>query len=193
MPLAVSCVRADVRLGDVNFDNASAELSREWFEPMTIGSSKALTGYGANAGHTRTISYSVGGDVVGVKTLKRTVVEKAATTTTENVWIAFDSQDNARVLKMERAGAVIFLATAAAVPPLYLPATPQEGQSWKLAGATVTIEQVIRSTSGYGLKVTNTATSGTTETSFLRAGDGLVQITTGEDSGWRLPISGPRE
>ena len=34
---------------------------------------------------------------------------------------------------------IVFEATAAATPPLYLPATPTEGQSWEVAGTTVTI------------------------------------------------------
>jgi hypothetical protein len=180
--LAAPLVRADVTLGDASFDTTSADVAADWFEPMTAGSSITLEGYGENDGKTRTISYSAGGDVAGVATVKRKTVEGDST---EEVWIAFDAADNARVLKVERAGAVAFEAAAGATPPLYLPATPEEGQTWTAAGATITLEVVIASASGYRLQVKSEA-AGKSETNYLHAGEGLTLIQSGADSGWRV-------
>lgn len=180
--LAAPLVRADVTLGDASFDNTSADVAADWFEPMTAGTTTTLEGFGANDGKTRTIAYSAGGNVAGVSTVKRKTVEGDST---EEVWIAFDAADNARVLKVERGGAAVFEAAAGTTPPLYLPAAPEEGQTWTVAGATVTLEQVIPSASGYRLKVKSEA-GAATETTYLHAGEGLQLIESGTDSGWRV-------
>jgi hypothetical protein len=189
---AGTIARADVTFGDVTFDASSADVSDGWLDPMPVGVTKSFEGFGANAGQTRTISFSDGGEVGGVKTLKRHLVDKAAAglpgTTpaekAEDIWIAFDAADNARVLKIVRAGATVFEATAAATPPLYLPADPQEGQSWEVAGTTVTLDQVMGSRSGYRLKVTYTNAAGESHSDFLHAGEGVLRTESGA-SGWQ--------
>lgn len=192
LAFASTSLRADVTLGDATFNATSADVAENWLDPMPVGVTKTFEGFGANQGQTRTISFSDGGEVGGVKSLKRHLVDKSApglpgstpTETTEDIWIAFDGTDNARVLKVERGGAVIFEATAAATPPLYLPADPQEGQSWEVAGTTVTLEQVLGSRSGYRLKVTYVNAAGESHSDYLHAGEGVVRTEAGT-SGWQ--------
>ena len=179
-------LRADVTLGDATFNATSAEVAATWYDPMTVGTSKTFEGYGANEGKTRTISFSEGGVVAGVATVKRHVAEEGVAVAIEDTWIAFDGGDSARILKIERAGAVVYQATATETPPLYLPADPQDAQSWVVAGTTVTIDWVARSSSGYKMKLDYVEASGERHTDTIDAGKGLVQTASGEESGWRL-------
>ncbi len=186
LAFAGTSLRADVTLGDATFNATSADVAATWYDPMTVGTTKTFEGSGTNEGKTRTISFSAGGEVAGVTTLKRRVAEDEGAAAAEDTWIAFDGEDNARVLKIERAGAVVFEATAEATPPLYLPADPQDAQSWVVAGTTVTIEWVARSASGYKMKINYVEASGTRHTDTIDAGKGLVQTVSGDESGWKL-------
>ena len=177
---------AEVTLGGVGFEATSDQVANEWYEPMSQGVTVTFEGFGTKAGHTRSITFTSGGELDGVKTIKKHLVEKAGTEVTEDTWIAFDDQDNARVIKLERAGRVIFNASASTAPPLYLPAVPTEGQSWDLAGTTVTLEQVMPSRSGYRLKVKTVSAVGLVETHYIHAGEGLLLTQVGDDSGWKV-------
>ena len=190
---------ADVTLGGVTFDDSSIEVAANWLDPMPVGTTQSFEGFGANKGKTRTISFSLGGEVAGVKTLKRHVVEAggggpsgAGVEKTEDTWIAFDTEDNARVLKIERSGAIAFEATAAAAPPVYLPANLVEGASWDVAGTTVTLEQVMGSRAGYRLKVTYVNAAGESHSDYLHAGEGLKRTESGL-SGWNPKPAGTAE
>lgn len=176
-------------LGEAAFNSASAEVDPTWYDPMRQDAATVYEGFGANAGQTRTVTHSSGELVAGVKTIKRHTVETGLLGTTEDLWIAFDSQDNARVLKWERAGTVIFAATAAETPPLYLPSTATDGQSWAIAGTTVTIEWVAASQSGDKMKINYVEASGATRTDLLEAGQGVHTTSVGVESGWRLKPS----
>ena len=187
MMLTGPIIRAqEVGLGDIVFNAASADVDDTWYEPMPFARAVVFEGFGTNAGRTRTVTYSSGGVVAGVQTIKRHLVEKALGEKTEDLWLAFDAGDDVRVLKIVRDGVVVFEAKAASTPPLYLPSLPTEGQSWDQAGTTVTIEQVMPSNSGCRLKVKTVAADGRSESSFLHAGEGLLMTETGENSGWRL-------
>lgn len=175
----------DVSLGDVTFNAASADADATWYDPMQNDHAIVFEGFGTNAGRTRTLTYSPGGLVAGVQTIKRHMVEDAPNAATEDLWLAFDAADDARVLKIVRNGTVVFEAQVATTPPLYLPSHPTDGQTWDLAGATVTVEYVVASFSGGGLKVKTVAADGKSESSTITAGSGVVFTETGEDSGWR--------
>lgn len=183
--LAAPSARAqETTLGDVTFDAASADADVTWYDPMRFDTPTILEGFGAITGRTRTVTYSSGGLVAGVKTIKRQTVETGIAPTTETLWIAFDAANDSRVLKIERAGAVVFEATAELSPPMYLPSLPTDGQSWDLGGTAVTVTSVIASNSGTCLKVTYGA-GDQAESRFLRVGDGIIYIEAGNDSGWR--------
>ncbi len=174
----------DVGLGDALFNSASADTDATWYEPMPMDHALVFEGFGTNAGYTRTLTYSSGGLVAGVKTIKRHQVDDSPTAAVEDLWIAFDAADDVRVLKIVRGGVVVFEAKATTTPPLYLPSLPTQGQSWSVAGATVTVEQIMPSNSGSRLKITTATADGKSESSFLHAGEGLLLTETGEKSGW---------
>ena len=189
LPLALmltgSIHAQDVGLGDALFNAASADADATWYEPMSFDRAVVFEGFGANAGSTRTVTFSAGGLVAGVKTIKRQLVVSAPDAVTEDMWLAFDASDDLRVIKIVRAGAVVFQAEATTTPPLYLPSLPTDGQSWTLAGTTITVEYVIASLSGGGLKVKTVTPEGKSESSTITAGAGVVFIQTDENSGWR--------
>lgn len=185
MILTGSIHAQDVALGAVLFNAASADADATWYEPMPLDHAIVFEGFGANAGGTRTLSYSAGGLVAGVQTIKRHLVQDAPTAVTEDLWLAFDAADDVRVLKVARAGVVVFQAQADGTPPLYLPSLPTVGQSWSLAGTTLTVEQVMPSNSGCRLKVKTATPDGKSQSSFFHAGEGVLLTETGENSGWR--------
>ena len=189
LPLALlltgSIHAQDVGLGDSLFNAASADADATWYEPMPLDRPTVFEGYGTNAGSTRTITFSAGGQVAGVKTIKRHLVVSAPNAVTEDMWLAFDAANDLRVIKIVRGGAVVFQAEATATPPLYLPSLPTDVQTWTLAGTTVTVEYVIASFSGGGLKVKTVTSDGKSESSTVSAGAGVVVIQTDESSGWR--------
>lgn len=174
-----------VSFGEVSFDAESAAIDATWYDPMTPERQIVLEGFGTLEGRTRTITYAPGDVVGGVATIRRTSVEGAANGNTEVIWLAFDTSDDARVLKIVRNGKAVFEASTAATPPLYLPSLPKDGQTWDLAGVTVTVDSVITSNSGTCLKVTYGGAEGQAESRFLRVGDGIIYIEAGSDSGWR--------
>ena len=47
----------NVTLGDSTFDAESDQMPADWYYPMAVGT-KSYTGYGDNAGHTRTETFS---------------------------------------------------------------------------------------------------------------------------------------
>ncbi len=190
MMLTGSIHAQDVGLGDALFNAASADSDATWYEPMALDHPTVFEGYGKNAGSTRTVTFSAGGQVAGVKTIKRHLVISAPNAVTEDMWLAFDASDDLRVIKIVRAGAVVFQAEATATPPLYLPSLPTVGQSWDQAGTTITIEQVMPSNSGCRLKIKAVTAAGKLESSFLHAGEGLLLTEAGEDSGWKLKQQG---
>jgi hypothetical protein len=181
---ALSIYAQDVTIGDITFTSTSADPDATWYDPMVQEGAIVLDGFGALNGKTRTITYSAGEAISGVKTIKRKCVETAVGESTEEIWIAFDSNDDARVLKIVRSGNLVFQANATATPPLYMPSLPKDGQSWDLSGTTVTVDSVIASNSGTCLKVTY-KTGEQAESRFLRVGDGIIYIEAGSDSGWR--------
>lgn len=181
---APSLLAQDVTIGEITFDSASAETDATWYDPMIQNNAIVLEGFGSLSGKTRTITYSAGGEISGVTTIKRKSVEKSITESTEEIWIAFDSKDDVRVLKIVQNGNLVFEASATTPPPLYLPCLPKDGQSWNLGGTTVTVDSVIASNSGTCLKVTY-KTGEQAESRFLRVGDGIIYIEAGGDSGWR--------
>lgn len=183
-------VHAGVTIGEITFNTDSAETDATWYEPMQFDKAIVLEGYGANEGFTRTVSYSDGGLVAGVQTIKRHLVEKTTSEKTEDLWIAFDAQSDVRVLKVVRNGVAVFEASTTVAPPLYLPCLPTVGQSWVLAGTTITIEQVMPSNSGTRLKIKSATADGKSESNFIHVGEGLLLTESSEDSGWRLKPQG---
>ncbi|MDB6116405.1 MAG: hypothetical protein JWO08_186 [Verrucomicrobiaceae bacterium] len=176
----------EVTLGDAVFATTSADADNKWYDPMRADAAKVFDGFGAMAGQTRTVTYSSGNQIAGVNAIKRHTVDSGSPAKTEDVWIAFDAEDNARVMKIVRAGNLVFVATAASTPPLFLPSAPTEGQSWEVGGTTATIEWVGVSSSGTKLKISYLDAGGGSHSDLLEAGRGVHTTDCGEESGWRL-------
>jgi hypothetical protein len=191
LPLMVACLLSpssllaqDVTLGEATFGANSAATDPTWYDPMT--GSQVYDGLGTQAGLSRTVTYSAGGIVAGVQTIKRHVEQTGQGGATEDLWIAFDALDDARVLKVERAGAAVYVASTEATPPLYLPSQPADGQSWEVAGTTVTVEWAVVSRTGIKVKINYLNAAGASHSETLESGKGVLTIALGEDSGWRL-------
>ena len=183
----------EVTLGDATFSANSDQVSTNWYLPLRSGVTNTFEGYGANAGLTKTEQFSIGETVAGVKTVKRhiegsspavAIAGASPAVAVEDWWLAAGTNDDIRVLKLVRNGSVVFEATAVSTPPLLLPGTPTEGQTWEFFGATATIEWFATSFSGARVKVKQT--SGTNVSSdYYHAGNGLMQTESDSSSGWR--------
>ena len=187
-----------IHLGEATFNDDSDQVSAAWFLPMPANTVITHDGFGDKAGVTRTETFSLGESVAGVKAVKWQITHDSLSVPNEVWWLAFDSQDNLRVLKLLRPGLVDFTASANTPPPVFLPGTPAVGQTWSLLGAAVTVEDIIPSQSGFRLKV-KTVTAEATEPvySYYHAGTGLVHVGTTSSpapsgSGWsvrRQPVA----
>lgn len=177
---------ADVALGDAVFNETSDQGTAECYEPLTVGVVLNFEGFGANEGNTRTEEYLAGGLVAGVKTVRRRVTETTlAGTATEDWWLAYDVQDNVRVLKMARSGAVAFQASASQAPPIFLPANPVKNDRWIVFGETIVVEYPDKADSTALLRLKVTA-GGQAYSVNYSCGVGRTVTDFGEGSGWNL-------
>jgi hypothetical protein len=175
-----------VALGHAVFDASSDQGTPECYEPLAVGVVNTYEGFGSNQGNTRTEGYSAGGLVAGVKTVKRQVIETTpAGTTTEDWWLAYDTEDNLRVLKFARSGAVVFAATSSQAPPLFLPANPATDDTWTLFGQTFAVIYPSVAESTALLRIRVTSASGIQWVQYS-CGVGRTVTEIGEGSGWQL-------
>jgi len=174
----------NLSVGDAVFGSASDQVPAEWFWPMPAGVTNTFEGFGDNEGLSKTEKFSLGETVAGIKTVKRHVEGSAPAVPVEDWWLAADTNGDLRVLRVVRAGALVFEASATATPPMVLPGAPAEGQTWDLFGKTMTVEWVALSFSGARLKVTETSGANTT-CNYYHAGTGVTQTESGSSSGWR--------
>lgn len=180
-----------VTLGDATFDATSDQTSPSWHLPMLNGVKNTFIGYGDREGLTKTEQFSLGETIAGVKTVRRHIEGSSPAVPTEDWWLAAGTNDDLRVLKLVRAGSVVFEASAGVTPPVFFPGTPADGKTWDLFGATMTIEVVALSFSGARLKVTQTQTLGlsaglSATCDYYHAGSGLMLTETrSSSSGWR--------
>lgn len=184
-----------ISLGTASFKATSDQVPSGGFWPMPGAVARIYDGYGAFAGATRTESYTSGQLIAGVKAVKWHMETKdagASTVTTEDWWLALDADGNLRVLQIAQSGTTGFVASAGTTPPIYLPVSPAQGQTWDFLGNTVTIVGLIASKNAHaGLKLGIAAPGLPVEYDTYNAGVGLVQETTSASpapigSGWTL-------
>ncbi len=172
-----------VTLGDATFDASSDQTGTKWFFPMLPDVTNTYTGFGDNDGLTKTERFFLGETVAGVKAVKRHIEGSSPAVPVEDWWLAAGTNDDLRVLKLVRGGVVLFEATANVTPPLLLPGTPTDGQTWELFGARMAVEWFALSFSGERFKVTETS-GANVSCHHYHAGTGLTQTESGS-SGWR--------
>lgn len=177
-----------IAVNEFSFDATSDKIAAGWYQPLVPGVTIVFEGFGANEGLTKSETCSLGDTVAGVKTVKRHIEGSSAAVPAEDWWIARDSNDDLRVLKLVRAGLVIFEASAPTNAPLFMPGTMVEGTTWELFGETFTVEWLTPSHSGGLIKVRRNAGASVSYQNY-RSANGITYEVGGSEaepaSGWR--------
>ena len=186
-----------VSLGAASFTGRSDQVSADWYWPMPSGVTYLYNGYGTFAGATRIETYAPGQMIAGVKTVRWHIETKNAgssAATVEDWWLAVDVNGDLRVLQIMQSGTAVFVLSPGKTPPLFLPASPKEGQSWDFFGNKLTIENVMASRHASGaLKLAIAAPGSPVEYNTYNAGVGLIHEAASAKpapigSGWTLRL-----
>lgn len=139
-----------VNLGGVFFDSTSDKLSNDSYLSIPISHVTTYSGYGDYAGYTKTHQVFEGESVKGVNAVRlHTSGDCGEDCWTEDIWFAFDTVGNCRILKNITNGVLRFETSVDIMPPVYMPIQISVGQSWFCLGSVFTVIDINASIKGY--------------------------------------------